>query len=209
MGAKLYADTSTKTLVVTLAPDVNGEVRVNAQIDVWSDLIEDWESTLALRKFTFPVRAIGGDTISAGKLGTTYVLLDPWQIAPYEADHELIIDGNLFTESALVRLILPTAGAYTVVGTRNLSTLVEVVETGTSGLTAQESTDLANTAAAAAAAEAAALAAEATSDLSRKYQGNRAVISPDDLTVTIYDDDDTTPILVLDVSADKRERVPQ
>lgn len=142
MGAKLYADTTAKKLVVTLVPDGNDEVRVNVQIDVWSDLIEDWESTLALRRFTFPLVAIGGQTISAGKLGTTYVLLDPWQIAPYEADHELIIDGNLFTESALTKLILPTVGGYTVVGTRNLSTLVEVVETGTSGLTPAESAAL-------------------------------------------------------------------
>jgi len=126
MGAKLYADTATKRLVITLAPDGNGEVRINAQVDVWSDLIEDWEVDLDLRKFTFPVVAIGGQTISAGQLGTTYVLLTPWQIAPYEADHELIIDGNLFTESALTRLILPTVGGYTVTGTRNLSTLVEV-----------------------------------------------------------------------------------
>ena len=129
MGVKLYADTATKELVVTLAPDVNDKVEINAQIDVWSDLEEDWESTLALRRHTFPVVAIGGQTISAGKLGTTYVLLDPWQIRPYEADHELIITGNLFTESALVNLVLPTVGAYTVTATRNLSTLVEVVET--------------------------------------------------------------------------------
>ncbi len=143
MGAKLYADTTAKALVVTLAPDGNDEVRVNAQIDVWSDLIEDWEATLALRRFTFPLVAIGGQTISAGKLGTTYVLLDPWQIAPYEADHELVIDGNLFTESALTKLVLPTVGGFTVIVTRNLSTLVEVVETGTSGLTPEESAALA------------------------------------------------------------------
>jgi len=143
MGAKLYADTTAKKLVVTLAPDGNDKVQINVQVDIWSDLIEDWEATLALRRFYFPLVAIGGQTISAGKLGTTYVLLDPWQIAPYEADHELIIDGNLFTESALVNLVLPTVGAYTVTATRNLSTLVEVVETGTSGLTAEEAAALA------------------------------------------------------------------
>ena len=143
MGVKLYADTTAKQLIVTLAPDGNNEVRVNAQVDVWSDLIEDWEATLALRRFTFPLIAIGGQTISAGKLGTTYVLLDPWQFAPYEADHEMVIDGNLFTESALTRLVLPTVGAYTVIVTRNLSTLVEVVEVGTSGLTPEESAALA------------------------------------------------------------------
>jgi len=143
VGAKLYADTAAKTLVVTLAPDGNDLVTINAQIDVWSALLDDWASTLALRRFTFPLILIGGLTISAGKLGSTYVLRTPWQIAPYEADHEQIIDGNLFTESALTKLVLPTVGAFTVIATRNLSTLVEVVEVGTSGLTPEESAALA------------------------------------------------------------------
>jgi len=188
MGAKLYADTSSKTLVVTLAPDGNGVVTINAQVDVWSDLIEDWEADVDLRKFTFPMIAIGGVTISAGKLGTTYVLLDPWQIAPYEADHELVIDGNLFTESALTKLVLPTVGGYTVVGTRNLSTLVEVVETGTSGLTAEESAQL---------------------EAIAKYSTNKVEISVDRTTVTIYDDDGLTPFKVFNLSNDLRTRAPQ
>ena len=128
MGVKLYADTTTKTLVVTLAPDGNDRVYVNVQVDIWSDLIEDWESTLALRRFTFPVIAIGGDTISLGKLGTTYVLVDPWQIAPYEADHEFVIEGNLATELEATTLVLPTVGAYTVAAKQVVSTLVEVAE---------------------------------------------------------------------------------
>jgi len=130
MGVKLYADTTAKQLVVTLAPDVDGRVYINTQIDIWSDLIEDWESTLALRKFYFPVIAIGGQTISTGKLGTSYVLLDPWQIAPYEADHEMVIDGNFATELEETLLVLPTVGAYTVSAKFKVSTLVEVVECG-------------------------------------------------------------------------------
>jgi len=139
LGAVLYADTTAKRLVVTLAPDGDGLIPVDVQRDVWSDLEDDWASTLALRRFTFPLVAIGGQTISAGKLGTTYVLADPWQVAPYEADHEVVFDGNLFTELATTRLVTPTVGAYTVTATRNLSTLVEVVESGTSGLTPTES----------------------------------------------------------------------
>ena len=113
MGAKLYADSATKTLVVTQAPDGDDFVYLNAQEEVWSDLIIDWESDLTLRGHTFPVRAIGGDTISAGKLGTTYVLAEPWQIEPYEADHDFVIDGNLFTELTLTKLVLPTVGLTT------------------------------------------------------------------------------------------------
>jgi len=71
---------------------------------------------------------------------------------------------------------------------------LQIVETGVSGLTPSESADL--TAAADDAAKA------------RKAAVNKAVISPDDLTVTIYDDDGLTPIFVFDISADQRVRTP-
>ena len=171
MGVKLTANTTTKTLDITLAPTL-GNIDINVQIDVWSDLIEDWENTLALRRFTFPLVAIGGQTISSGKLGTTYVLLTPWQIAPYEADHDFNIDGNLFTESALTKLVLPTIGAFTVTVNRNLSTLVEVVETGVSGLLPAESADL---------------------SLMRKMATNRSELGIDE--VITYDDDDIAVLL--------------
>lgn len=43
----------------------------------------------------------------------------------------------------------------------------------------------------------------------RKLLDNKAVIAPDDLSVTIYDDDKVTPIRIYDVSADKKTRDPQ
>jgi hypothetical protein len=42
----------------------------------------------------------------------------------------------------------------------------------------------------------------------RKHTTNKAVISPDGLTVYIYDDDDTTIIHTFNVTADKKTRVP-
>jgi len=50
-------------------------------------------------------------------------------------------------------------------------------------------------------------ATEATK--ARQMQTNKAVISADGLTVTVYDDDLTTVLHVFDVTADKLERVPQ
>ena len=95
MGAKLYADTATKTLVLTASPDVNGFVSLNVQEEVWSDLIIDWQGTLGLRKHTYPLVAIGGQTISAGKLGTTYLLVDPWQVDPnLSQDIEVGVDND-------------------------------------------------------------------------------------------------------------------
>jgi hypothetical protein len=54
-----------------------------------------------------------------------------------------------------------------------------------------------------------ATAAAIDAALARKLDSNRAVVSPDDLTVTVYDDDDVTPLYVFDISADKRQRTPQ
>jgi hypothetical protein len=78
---------------------------------------------------------------------------------------------------------------------------LQVVETGVSGLTPDEADDLA-----AAASQSAAAAQQAT--LTRKATFNKAVISPNDLTVTIYDDDELTPIIIFDISSDKRIRIP-
>lgn len=61
--------------------------------------------------------------------------------------------------------------------------------------------------AATAATQAAIAAVEAT--LARKLDSNKAIVSLDDLTATVYDDDGLTPLIVFDISADKRQRIPQ
>jgi hypothetical protein len=43
----------------------------------------------------------------------------------------------------------------------------------------------------------------------RKMQTNKAIISGDETTVSIYDDDGTTLLHTFDVSADKKIRTPQ
>jgi hypothetical protein len=71
---------------------------------------------------------------------------------------------------------------------------LQIVETGVSGLTPEEAAAL--------------IAIAIDARITKKATINKAVISPDDLTVTIYDDDELTPILVFDISADKRQRTP-
>lgn len=106
---------------------------------------------------------------------------------------------------------------------------LQIVETGVSGLTPEESADLATAAseatdaatdAAIAAAQATEAAAQATvaankatnaaadAEIGRKLSTNKAVISPDDLLVTIYDDDGLTVLYQFDISEDKRIRTP-
>jgi len=128
LGAKLNFNTATLRVEVTLAPDVNDLIEIDWDVDGWSDGILDWESSVTKRGHTFPIQAIGGQVTSGGKLGSTFLLLDPWQIEPYEDDHELLIVGNLFAELPATRLVLPTVGAFTVTVNLQTSTLVEVVE---------------------------------------------------------------------------------
>ncbi len=128
MGAKLNWNTATFKCEVTIAPDVNDLINLDWDVDGWSDTVDDWQASVTKRGHTFPLIAIGGQTTSGGKLGSTFLLRDPWQIEPYEDNHEMIIEGNLFHENALTRLILPTAGAFTVTVNMQTSTLVEVVE---------------------------------------------------------------------------------
>ena len=51
--------------------------------------------------------------------------------------------------------------------------------------------------------------ARAASILVRKLQKNKAVVSSDGLTVTIYDDDGVTPLQVYDITSDQKTRTPQ
>ena len=48
-----------------------------------------------------------------------------------------------------------------------------------------------------------------TIEETKKYLANKAIISSDDRTVTIYDDDGVTPIKIFDISIDKRQRIPR
>jgi len=114
-----------------------------------------------------------------------------YQVSCIGANHNI---GDVFTNTIGPSLII------------NNSAGLQRVETGVSGLTPEESAALAEAAADAddAATSAATAAYQAT--LTRKATFNKAVISPDDLTVTIYDDDEVTPLIVFDISSDKRIR---
>lgn len=141
MGAKVTFDPATRSIIVTQAP-VSGVVTLSIKVDVYSDGKEDWLTDANLQKMKFPIRPIGGDTIPGGVIGDTYVIEGGWTITPYEADHELILDGNVFAEAG--ELVDDTVGAYRVRVTSRVSTLVEVRQTAVSGLTPTESTALTN-----------------------------------------------------------------
>lgn len=96
--------------------------------DVQIDLYSDWKEELLLSdnmKFLPALRTVGGDPLTAGRtLGDSYFLTNGWRIRPYEAEHRLLIDGNLFTEEG-DSVVVPTTGDFNVLVEMFVSNLVD------------------------------------------------------------------------------------
>jgi hypothetical protein len=131
MGAKATFDSLTRVITLTEAPDENGDVTVDVQVDLYSDGKEDWRQNESLRRLVFPIKAVGGVSKPGGKKqGTSYFIRSDWKIQPYSADHRLIIEGDLSSEDGSDPVL--TCPGYTVKTlqqTAEYSTVFEV-ETG-------------------------------------------------------------------------------
>jgi hypothetical protein len=103
-----------------------------------STLYSDWKRWLSLEdnaKFLPAFRYVGGDpTIPGQSLGTTYFLLNSWKIRPYDANHTLIVEGNIFTEDQSSPFI-HTIGHNMVVVQIAFSNLTTTVVVDSSGST--------------------------------------------------------------------------
>jgi len=125
MGAKVTFNEITKIIEITQAPDANDEIFIDVKEDLYSDGKEDWVANENLRKFYFPVEAVGGNPLPGEKaLGTTFFLASDWKIRPYNASHRLIINGNLYSEDGS-DFFLDTVGTYTVRIMQQVSSLVD------------------------------------------------------------------------------------
>jgi len=104
-------------------------------VNVQQDLYSDWkEHVLATDDVKFPpaLRAIGGDPVGGGNsAGRTFFLQNGFQLRPDEADHTLIIDGNLYHDDGL-DVIVPTLGGYTVLVEHSRSNLIDEIDTAAS-----------------------------------------------------------------------------
>jgi hypothetical protein len=137
MGAKVTFNELTKTIEIDEAPDVNGDVLINVKVDLYSDGKEDWVAAENLRKFYFPISAEGGKPLPGEKdLGSTFFLASDWKIRPYDANHRLIIDGNLYAVDGSDPFI-DTVSNFPVRVMQQVSDLVSTVSSG-SGLSSTE-----------------------------------------------------------------------
>lgn len=111
-----------------IAP-VSSRVSMSAQVDLYSDAKEEWAAE-AFQKFEFPFTTIGGDELSDVLTAGDYYFLRTdlgWRIRPFEADHTLTIDGNLYPIDPADDIIVPTSTGATVAVILERSQLTQTV----------------------------------------------------------------------------------
>ena len=128
MGEKVTFDPYNKIIQVTLAPTYNGTdwiVDIDVKVDIYSDGKEDWKTDSTLNKLRFPLRAVGGNALPGEKsLGTTFFLDPDWKIRPYEDDHTMNVNGNLYSEDG-TSPYTKVLGTYNVMVINSVSSLVD------------------------------------------------------------------------------------
>ena len=137
MAAKWTIDNLNRLLIVNF-----GVTELDVEVDLYSDWKEEYQLTVN-SKFPPAFRTAAGDPISGTQdLGAGYFLINGWKIRPHEADHQLNITGDLFTDPSTEPIAVPTLGAFTVTINLIVSALTRQIQTAVSGLTALESAAL-------------------------------------------------------------------
>lgn len=96
---------------------------------------KDWVVSGAGAAFPEVFRSIGGDPLGGGVFAGSYFFLQTqfgWRIRPQEANHVLVVSGNLFADTS-DPIFVPTLGAYNVQIIQSLSSLTQVVAGGGGG----------------------------------------------------------------------------
>ena len=111
---------------------------------IWSAWV-DWRE--ANPQWTLAFRQAGGDSLGGGLYIPPYFFLQAgWKVRPMEADHQLSITGNLFTEDGSSPIV-NTLGNYNVIAKFTVPVQAQGISTsGGSGLTTEQAEQLMNTA---------------------------------------------------------------
>lgn len=166
-----------------------------------------WKRWIAIRDFSkWPIAmsAVGGELITATQaLGDTYFLTNGWRIRPYPGDYAITFTGNLFTEGGIDSPFIPATTKSNINISQIQSAVVsrQIIDTTTTNTVVVEVPQTG-------VAELVQLAFE-EARRARQMATNKAVVSTDLQTVTIYADDGTTPLHIFSVTADQLIRAPQ
>lgn len=135
---KVSFDGSSRIINVTQVP-VGGYIDLDVKADLYSDW-KEWVLQNDNSKFPMAMSAVGGDPLPGSKvLGSTFFLTNSWRIRPYEENHVLRVDGNLYRDDGSSPFVY-TLGSHNVMVINTVSAISEttVVTTGGSALTQQE-----------------------------------------------------------------------
>jgi len=172
MGAKVTFDSLNRLIIVTTAP-VDGLITLDVQVDLYSDMKEDIRAsaTLAANPTAF-LASLGGVPTPTGYTGQYYFLnnAEGWRLQPYDADHELMLVGNILVGDTSAPWFVSRPGR-TIVISREFSNLAALVE---SNAQQDEITFLYKVA---------------------RNKKRLHKVSDTEYQVTVYDDDNVTPLV--------------
>lgn len=99
----------------------------------------DWAATSDNLKYGMVIRQVGSDDLGGGlSIPPYYFLQGSWRVRPMEANHTLIITGNLFVEGGGVPVV-QTLGSYNVSTQYTVPVQAQGISTsGSTGPTASE-----------------------------------------------------------------------
>ena len=96
---------------------------------IWSRWC-DWATLSDNSKYGAVLSHVGGDELGGGLLIPNYIFLnDGWRVRPMEADHNLVITGNLFVTGGGVPVV-NTLGDYNVVTQYTVPVQAQGISTG-------------------------------------------------------------------------------
>jgi len=164
----------------------SGITEVDLQIDLYSDW-KEWVQLSDNAKFPEAFKTSGGDPLTPGLTAAAYFFLQNtigWRIRPPEEDITIFLDGNLAPQNTSLPMFAITIGNFNT----QIINIQPITQSVSSLLTLQE------------------LTADDV-HLIKQVTAGKAVVSPDDLTITIYEEDGTTVLATYSVSLDTRTRI--
>lgn len=109
--------------------------------ELWSSWV-DWVVLSDNSKYLPAFKQVGGDDLGSGLLIPPYIfLLNGWRVRPMEANHLLIITGNLFVDGG-GSPVVSTIGNYNVLVQLTVPVLAQGIST--SGSTGPSASDVAS-----------------------------------------------------------------
>lgn len=115
MATHLSYNTDERIVTVTTAP-TGGELILDVQKNIYSDMKKDWKENSALNKFKFPFSGpVGGNIVKGDQaISPFYFMKYGWYLRPYEADHTLYLENGYLLLVGGGDPWLQTVGDFTV-----------------------------------------------------------------------------------------------